>query len=251
MPDVQLSYGPMLIGVFLNMILYGRRYLDSDPFETANSAFDMFIMYEPLILRFGTTKATTMFPTLFASEPIVVVAVSTPIQLFFAWRIKKLTKSVWIPLVISLTSDIAGGCWTGTKIAILKLFAKKPELHTPALVWFLSACVADILITASLVHSLSKQKTGFSTTDDAISKIIKMTVQTGMLTASIADRNQSSSQAARVYTGNVRHQTDTSNTSNDDSTSPTYDHFELEARKTSDSESSYKRDLEFGITVTK
>jgi hypothetical protein len=36
----------------------------------------------------------------------------------------------------------------------LKLFARKPELHLPALVWFLSSCVADILITVFLVISL-------------------------------------------------------------------------------------------------
>jgi len=33
-------------------------------------------------------------------------------------------------------------------------FSRKPELHWPALVWFISACVADVLITAVLVMVL-------------------------------------------------------------------------------------------------
>ncbi|KAG6860540.1 hypothetical protein C0995_010002 [Termitomyces sp. Mi166 len=247
-------------------------------------------MYEPLILRYGTPEATDVFPTLFASQPIVVVAVSTPIQLFFAWRIMKLTKSVWVPLIISLFAIVsfAGGCWTGIKITILKLFIKKPLLHTPALVWFLSACVADILITASLVYSLSKRRTGFVRTDDAISKIIRMTVQTGMLTAicavgdvvffmtlphtalnflwdlalsklysncllstlnaraSLNERVVSSSQEARIYSGNIRRQVDTFNSPHDDFTSPTFD---LDIRKSRGDAPSDDRDIELGISV--
>ena len=100
------------------------------------------------------------------------MAVSTPIQLFFAWRIWALTKSIWIPIIISLfalvsfgnrlsilqpsslTLSSAGGIWTAAKVVIIKLFALKPELHEPALVWFLASCVSDVCITAVLVFSL-------------------------------------------------------------------------------------------------
>jgi hypothetical protein len=58
-------------------------------------------------------------------------------------------------------------------IPIVKTFANKPKLHNPALLWFLSASVADVLITASLVFTLSKRKTGFSGTDSLIDKIIR------------------------------------------------------------------------------
>lgn len=47
-----------------------------------------------------------------------------------------------------------GGLITGVKIEILKLFIKKPELHWSALLWFLPSCVADLLITFTLVRSL-------------------------------------------------------------------------------------------------
>ncbi|KAF5324081.1 hypothetical protein D9619_011225 [Psilocybe cf. subviscida] len=156
--------------------------------ETINTGCDIAMMYEPLIEKFGQPDATKYFPTMFAAEPIVIVAVSTPIQLFFAWRIKLLSKSNFLALVISAFSilSMVGGTWTTVMIIKLKLFALKPKLHWPALVWFLAACVSDILITVVLALSLSKRKTGFVATDDAISKIIRMTVQTGFLTAFFA-----------------------------------------------------------------
>lgn len=44
--------------------------------------------------------------------------------------------------------------WTAYDIVEIKLFSRKPELHTPALLWFLTACAADILITVVLVFAL-------------------------------------------------------------------------------------------------
>ncbi|KAE9401217.1 hypothetical protein BT96DRAFT_612723 [Gymnopus androsaceus JB14] len=204
--DVKLSFGPMLIGVFLNMILYGvlinQAYFYFQTYksdagwiqilvvylfviETANTAIDMAMMYQPLIAGYGTQQAVENFPTLFMTEPIIIVLISTPIQCFFAWRIQKITNTYWIPIVIVVLSmaSTAGGFITGVKIAIIKLFIKKPELHWPALLWFLPSCAADLLITATLVRGLSQRKTGFTTTDSMIDKLIRLTVQTGMLTA--------------------------------------------------------------------
>ncbi|KAJ3916605.1 hypothetical protein F5877DRAFT_91661 [Lentinula edodes] len=161
---VQLQYGPMLIGVFLNMILYGVAYLFI--LETANTAIDMAMMYQPLIAEYG-------------------VLISTPIQIYFAWRIRKITQTYWIPGVVVMLAlaSSAGGFITGVKIAKLKLFADKPELHWSALLWFLTACVADLLITGTLVWNLAQRKTGFAITDSVVDKIIRMTVQTGMITS--------------------------------------------------------------------
>ncbi|TEB27769.1 hypothetical protein FA13DRAFT_1794514 [Coprinellus micaceus] len=208
-PNIQLSFGPMLIGTFVNMILYGilimqtyHYYLTykSDPkwiktlvyylfiVESLNTACDIQMMYQPLIQHFGEAEATKFFPMMFAAEPIVIVAVSTPIQFFFAWRVRLLTKSNWLAFVICFFSivSMAGGIWTTVLIVKVKLFSRKEEMHWSALVWFLAACVADIIITVVLVITLSRRKTGFSATDDAIQKIIRMTVQTGALTALFA-----------------------------------------------------------------
>ncbi|KAG6828231.1 hypothetical protein H0H92_008729 [Tricholoma furcatifolium] len=79
-----------------------------------------------------------------------------------------------------------GGIWTTIRIAQLRLFADKPLLHTPALVWFVTASAADILITVSLVINLWQKKTGHATTDALIDRISALTIQTGLLTSLVA-----------------------------------------------------------------
>ncbi|KAH9485872.1 hypothetical protein JR316_0002787 [Psilocybe cubensis] len=136
-----------------------------------------------------STANLSVRSAVFASEPVLIVAISTPIQIFFAWRIKLLTKSNVLAIVIILLSLVSMGEFLMISLLLLikiKLFARKPELHWPALVWLLSASIADIAITTVLVLTLSRRRTGFVATDDAISKIIRMTVQTGMITAFFA-----------------------------------------------------------------
>nr|GAT47714.1 predicted protein [Mycena chlorophos] len=193
----------MLLGVFVNMILYGvfltqsleyfkthledgkLRYFVAYLFalESLNTGFAMVIMYQPLILKYG--EPLTYFPTFFLTEPLLIVLISTPIQFFFAWRIRTITKLTSVPLVICVLSlaSLAGGLWTSAKIGIIREFAKKPLLHAPALVWFLSAASSDVIITISLVLTLSNRKTGFAATDTVIDKIIRSTIQTGLVTA--------------------------------------------------------------------
>lgn len=208
-PNVTLIFGPMLIGVFFNMILYGILIVQTYHYylsykgdvhwirclvlylfviETVNTGCDMAMMYQTLINNFGKADTTKFFPTLLAAEPITIVVISTPIQLFFAYRIRLLSKSNWLAGIIAFfaTVSLGGGAWSTVRIVKTKVFAHKPELHLPALVWLLSAVVSDVMITVVLVITLNKRRTGFIATDDAIAKIIRMTVQTGLLTSLFA-----------------------------------------------------------------
>lgn len=208
-PNVTLIFGPMLIGVFFNMILYGILIVQTYHYylsykgdvhwirclvlylfviETVNTGCDMAMMYQTLINNFGKADTTKFFPTLLAAEPITIVVISTPIQLFFAYRIRLLSKSNLLGGIIAFfaTVSLGGGAWSTVRIVKTKVFAHKPELHLPALVWLLSAVVSDVMITVVLVITLNKRRTGFIATDDAIAKIIRMTVQTGLLTSLFA-----------------------------------------------------------------
>ncbi|KAF4568080.1 hypothetical protein EYR40_010523 [Pleurotus pulmonarius] len=119
MPSVELIFGPMLFGVFLNTLLYGvlmlqafiyQRTYKSDKtwirclvgylffVETLNTAFDWGTMYEPLVKRWGAERATRIVPVMLEADHVVMVMISTPVQLFIAWRIK----------IISGSSRLAG-----------------------------------------------------------------------------------------------------------------------------------------------
>ncbi|KAF5377402.1 hypothetical protein D9757_009723 [Collybiopsis confluens] len=245
---VQLLFGPMLLGVFLNMILYGvllnQMYFYFQTYkteviwirllviylfivETANTVFDMVMMYQPLIAEYGTTKAVDNFPTRMLTAVFESLHWLTTSFYSFCYRTYYGRKCLILcelietdqmtyvfdsgccfgshPMLLCLENledyeinvdtcyhhsslfgiigQVSGGLITAIKIAIIKLFARKPELHWPALLWFLTSCVADLLITVTLVRTLSQRKTGFGATDTMIDKLIRLTVQTGMITA--------------------------------------------------------------------
>ncbi|KAJ6537293.1 hypothetical protein DFH09DRAFT_1178408 [Mycena vulgaris] len=206
--DVTLSFGPMLVGIFFNMILFGvllsqqLTYFQSgqkDPLlirilawyiffvEIANTALDISIIYEPLILHYGAMP--NLLPTVFIAQPLSVILVDWPIQIFFIWRIRTLTQNNWIPAGIFLVSLVAfgGGLWTTILIPVTRTYARiPPVLDLSSEVWFIATAATDLSIAVVMSLCLRRMKTGFAGTDTVIDKIIRATVQTGMLTAFFA-----------------------------------------------------------------
>ncbi|KAF8556648.1 hypothetical protein OG21DRAFT_1482862 [Imleria badia] len=206
---VELLFGPILIGVFLNCILYGtvvvqtfmyfqtykrdRRWFKIFIFyllicETLNTLCDIGMMYEPLVIRYGTTQAVTFAPIMLSADPALTVMVSLPVQLFIAWRVKIMSKSKIVPTIICFLAIAAfvGGVATAVSVAIINEYAHFRKFDAAALTWLASSTAADILITTSLVYNLSSKRTGFAATDDVINRIIRLTVHTGLITAVFA-----------------------------------------------------------------
>ncbi|KIJ39571.1 hypothetical protein M422DRAFT_257622 [Sphaerobolus stellatus SS14] len=209
MPDVQPLFGPMLIGVFLNMILYGVLVVQSflyyqtyrkDPkwiryfvlylvvMETINTAFDMYLIYEPLVQRYGTQRAVTVAPLALNPDAIVTVLISVPVQLFFTWRIKGLSDSNVIPglIVFFAICSFGGATATTISVSIIREFTRFHQFESAIIIWLASSSLADIIITSTLVWSLRSRKTGLSKTDDVVNRIIVLTIQTGAITALFA-----------------------------------------------------------------
>lgn len=196
----------MILGVFFNTILYGilivqvfiyYRTYKKDPtwiklfvaylfvMETFNTGFDIGIMLEPLIIRYGTERATTIAPIMLFADPIVTVFISSPVQFFIAWRIRIMSKSNVLTAVICVLSlcSFIGGVATTIAVSYIPQFARFQEFDGAVITWLVPAAITDILITISLVCSLRRSRTGMKATNDAISRIIRLTVQTGTVTS--------------------------------------------------------------------
>jgi len=208
-PPVQALFGPLLIGVCVNCILYGILILQTviyyssykkDPkwiryfvlylviVETINIGCNIATIYEPLVLRYGTPEALMFFPIMITATPTTNAAISTPVQMFTAWRIMVITRKklpAFIICAFSITS-FAFAIYTAAVITIVRLFSKKDATIKPATVWFIAGACADLLITGTLYFSLSRRKTGFKSTDQIINRIIRLTLQTGLLTLLLA-----------------------------------------------------------------
>ncbi|KAF9228352.1 hypothetical protein BS17DRAFT_692255, partial [Gyrodon lividus] len=208
-------FGPMLIGVFLNSMLYGVVPLTSDiciktfvyfqsykkdsPWikcfvcyllfcETLNTGFDIGMMYEPLIVRYGDLSLIRI-----PQDPVMTVMISSAVQLFIAWRVKVMSGSKFVPFMISFfaVTSLIGGIATTVSVTIINDYASLHRLDGAVITWLGSSAAADVIITVSLVWSLAssepakkyRQKTGFAATDDLINRLIRLTVQTGLITA--------------------------------------------------------------------
>ncbi|KAJ7689626.1 hypothetical protein B0H17DRAFT_1331725 [Mycena rosella] len=205
-PNVELLLGPMLIGVLLNTTLYGvllvqmlmyytRYKRDRKWFrylalylliaETANVVFDIGLIYEPLIVRYGTARALEVSPLLLRPDAAVTVAISTPIQLFVAWRVKVLTKSYFFPVLIAIPSLIsfAGGLSVTIMVSLHPSFSSFNNFHPFVITWLSATAMSDVILSGALIYSLYNRKTGARTTDRYVNRLIRLTVQTGSITA--------------------------------------------------------------------
>ncbi|KAM5537022.1 hypothetical protein V8D89_009351 [Ganoderma adspersum] len=205
---VQLLYGPMLLGVMLNILLYGimvtQTYLYFSMYkddrlrlkvfvlvlfalDTLNTALDIATVYVPLINQFGDPEALSRSTWMFASDSAMTATIAVLVQFFFAWRLKVLTSNIWLKLAIHTDPTVYG-----IGVGIRRIFAVKPSFgevrrfRAVGIIWSVTMAFTDVLIAAALVRYLWKHKTGVATTDNMINKIIRLTVQTGFITALFA-----------------------------------------------------------------
>ncbi|KAJ7081958.1 hypothetical protein C8R44DRAFT_894930 [Mycena epipterygia] len=209
-PNVELLFGPMLIGVLLNTTLYGvllvqmlmyyQRYRRDRTWfrclalylliaETVNVVFNIGLIYEPLIFRYGTAKALEISPLLLRPEAAVTKNVSGrdiyPVQLFVAWRVKMLTESYFFPFLIALSSliSLGGGLSVTIMVTLHSAYADFASFHPFVITWLSSTAACDVILSGALIYSLYTRKSGVSTTDRYVDRIISLTVQTGSITA--------------------------------------------------------------------
>ncbi|KAA1469912.1 hypothetical protein DENSPDRAFT_650841 [Dentipellis sp. KUC8613] len=205
-PIVKLVHGPILLGTMLNLILYGisitQTYIYVTSFkqdklwikifilvifvaDTANTIFDIEFIYESLVNNFNHPAAIMRANWVFATDPAMTVIVSTMVQLFFCWRIKVLTGRTWIVCILVIGSIVAGlgGIATSIAIGIVPKWLEFQKFEIPVIVWLATSALVDSTISAILVWYLRHHKTGFSGSDDVLNRIIRITVQTGLVTS--------------------------------------------------------------------
>lgn len=200
-----ISFGPLLAGFALNTILYGALvtsvlvYFSSFKSDdtwirllvstllllcTANVILEYVFLNDTLIIHFGDQNALSRANWVFSLPPGITGIISTLVQLFFAWRIRILTSSFWLVGIIVFLAGVAFFCGIGTTIAInmVPVFAQFHRFEVVFVIGLVSSTLDNLLITGLLVRSLREHKTGFLDTDHIIKRIIRVILQTGLLT---------------------------------------------------------------------
>ncbi|KAJ7463842.1 hypothetical protein B0H11DRAFT_2192837 [Mycena galericulata] len=202
--DVRYIYGPLLLGAMFNMILFGilvaqvLTYFQStqkDPLymrvlvygvffvECANTALDIQIMFQLLVLQYAAIP--DKLPTVFMTIPVCVILVAFPCQLFFIWRIRTFTKSniLSATIVAMAVTTLAVGIWAVYHLISAGAWARVPLAHPAAETWLFASAGTDLVIAFCLAWALKGKKTGMASTDTVVDRIIRMTIQTGVVTA--------------------------------------------------------------------
>ncbi|KAJ7113204.1 hypothetical protein C8R44DRAFT_631106 [Mycena epipterygia] len=221
-PSFEFMFAPLLIGVLLNALLFGVFIVQAHSYfrlyktcvlprifssaltassdfgwiryfvyylilmETINTVCDVGLIYEPLIMLHGACESPLASHSSLCPNSFSPTLISTPTQLFMAWRIRRVTRSNYLSGVVALLAPFStvGGIAATIGVAQQREFAKFPLIAGSLTLWLTSTAFADMFITAFLVDFLWKNKTGFRTqTDSVTDRIIFFTVQTGMLTS--------------------------------------------------------------------
>ncbi|KAK7013824.1 hypothetical protein R3P38DRAFT_2545648, partial [Favolaschia claudopus] len=142
---------------------------------------------------FGNVAALTNMHFDWLTVPIMSGLVAFVGQSFYASRIHALSKSRAIPaiiLIISFTSTIGGfvaGVFSFQAGDITLLNNRKTSITVG--VWCGGSALSDILIAVFMTYYLSKSATGFRQTNILISRLIRLTIETGLITALVALAN--------------------------------------------------------------
>lgn len=205
-PNIQ---GPFLIGLIINVFLYGVTTTQVHLYfskhnrdklwvkslivvlylaETFNSAISTYYIYDVLVIHFGDEAYLLSDNWAFISNAILTGAISGVVQDFFAWRVYMLTKNVFVVAAIVLCSlvNLAGSVAATISMATSPRFSMLPNIEAEVAIWRGTAVLADIIIAASLVWHLRRRKHLYPALTSTINRILRMTVQTGVLTSIVA-----------------------------------------------------------------
>jgi len=221
--DIRLTMAPALYGsnvawMFLGFILmqtytyYHNSQRDQRLFKTfvyaavlieiAATGIECYIGYQYLVGKWNDPggRVVEVPPKAFLFQPTFDAVLGTMVQCFFAWRIwtfgvvagKRLAVLTrFITVFIVILSVLALACSIAFPILFFKVDLQ-PQLWTTTrpvvTAWTVSSAVIDVVISSCMIAILrhARSKTHFADTRDTLSKLIRLTVQTGTLTSVLA-----------------------------------------------------------------
>ncbi|KAF9524250.1 hypothetical protein CPB83DRAFT_898004 [Crepidotus variabilis] len=204
----EIAHGPMLIGFTINVLLYGvmttQVYLYYTAYkndkiwmklfvfflllaDTANTIFDFVYLFRSLIIHFGDANYLSKADWLFATDPAITGITASVVQLFFSWRVRVLTHNRFFSILVMLGA-LAGGAGaiaTSFEVGRTPEFVRFRQFKGVVITWLAAAAFTDVLITMILVWYLVR-RFGFRKSDLMVDRIIRLTVQTGLITCLVA-----------------------------------------------------------------
>ncbi|KAK0194323.1 hypothetical protein F5146DRAFT_430732 [Armillaria mellea] len=209
-PVAELS-GPIIVGCLLNWGLFGTLSVQLYLYYLAfpdDRRFTQYLVYGIYVIEvvqtmfithdvfatfgygFGDLDSLTANHLYWFTVPIMI-AISAGIgQIFYAYRIFVLSKSRILSIFIicislpNFVASIFTGIYSFQAGSITRLTSRK--LHVAAGISCGASALCDILIAICMTYYLMRSTTNFRRTRILITKIIRLTIETGSMTAVVA-----------------------------------------------------------------
>ncbi|KAJ8094428.1 hypothetical protein PM082_010862 [Marasmius tenuissimus] len=126
-----------------------------------NTGFIMAHLYEALITNFGNDERLLRADWYFATSPVLTGLIAMQVQMFFAWRVKVLTRSMWLGLFVASLGIAGLGGAVASTVGVLAhpAFVEfQVSLKDVVLVWLIGHVLADAAITVILVAYLASTR---------------------------------------------------------------------------------------------
>ncbi|KAF8525779.1 hypothetical protein BU17DRAFT_83261 [Hysterangium stoloniferum] len=156
--------------------------------ETFHIILVTYMIYEYLVTGFGDYAALQRNTWSFNMHVGLTTIVACISQIFFVFRCWMLDRST-LNTIVSLfilgiaVIQLAFGMTCTALTFVLKHFSEFQRYTWAVGVWLGAAALCDILVSAAIVRSLWRSRTGISRTNSLITRLILWTINTGIITS--------------------------------------------------------------------
>ncbi|PBK61024.1 hypothetical protein ARMSODRAFT_678319 [Armillaria solidipes] len=207
--DLYKLTGPVLIGCFLSLILYGilcdQVYIYYISFpkdnltsrtvvyvlwltETVQTATNIYYTFNTFCYDFGNLSGLDDVSIIWFTIPILSGFVGCIAQLFYAWRMYKFSKKArWLCIILSVIAftQFAAAIYCGIQIRNSGHYLdlrKNSKVRVTAIIWLGGSVLCDTAIALCMTYLLSRAQTGLKSTRILLSRLIRLTIETGTAT---------------------------------------------------------------------
>jgi len=213
--DLRLSFGAMFIGCVISVsfsgiaalqaYLYFRQYRHRDSKRLRATVTSVWILdlihtificqgiWHYLVLSWGDKEELDHLTWTVAMSIAITGLLTIVVHAFFANRVWQLSRrNIWLTALICVLAIIRLASALTTTAQMLRLKHFSTFIHDFRWLFTLGlalSCIIDVIITGSLCYYLQGNRTGYSSIDDVIHRLLLYTINNGLLTgfASILD----------------------------------------------------------------
>ncbi|OBZ65528.1 hypothetical protein A0H81_14469 [Grifola frondosa] len=153
-------------------------------YEWVQTGLSTDFAFDNYVYGYGDLHALTAFHNTWFSVTIMCAIISAVVQMYFAWRIWILARSHLLVAVIIFLS--LGQMSVGILKTVDPSAAQASQVTPVVGSWLAGAALVDVVIAVSMTILLLRAKTGLPDSDSLINRLVRLVLETGTLTATVA-----------------------------------------------------------------